>query len=177
MTFVVRTSQRGPEMMSSLKAAVALADTSQAISSIQTMRDTAFHNLQRRRVYAGLIGMFGATAVLLALVGIYGIMAQVVSQRTNEIGIRMALGADSRQVRSLVLRQGGRLIAIGLLIGTLGALALTRVIRSSLFGITATDPATFAAAAVLLGGIALVACYLPARRASRIDPMLALRHE
>jgi putative ABC transport system permease protein len=111
------------------------------------------------------------------VVGVYGVIAQLVNQRTNEIGIRIALGADPRRVRRLVIRHGGVLIGIGALLGTAGAVALTRVIRRNLYGISATDPLTFALALALLAAIALAACYIPARRASRIDPMAALRHE
>ena len=177
MTFIVRRSGSLPEAVPAIKAAVNQADSSQGISSIRTMRDTAYHSLERRRIYVGLLAVFGFIAVLLAALGVYGVMAQVVSHRTNEIGVRMALGADHKRVRWLVIRQGGLLVAIGLLLGTVASLAVTRLIRSSLFGVQATDPFTFAAAAGLLGCIALIACYLPARRASRIDPMLALRHE
>jgi putative ABC transport system permease protein len=177
MTFIVRRSGDLPEAVPAIQAAVSQADNSQAISNIRTMRDNAYHSLERRRIYVGLLGAFGVIAVLLASLGVYGAMAQVVSQRTNEIGVRMALGADRKRVRLLVIRQGGLLVGIGLLLGTVSSLALMRLIRTSLFGIEATDPLTFAIAAGLLGVIALIACYLPARRASRIDPMLALRHE
>jgi putative ABC transport system permease protein len=133
--------------------------------------------VQRRRVYAGLLGTFAAIAALLAAVGVYGVMAQVVGHRTNEIGIRMALGANAAKVRLLVIRQGLSLIGLGLVIGIAGAFAFTRLIRNSLFGVLPTDPLTYIASASLLGAAALIACYVPARRASRIDPMLALRHD
>jgi len=177
ITFVIRTLLPTAEIAEAAKAAVARADSSQAVYNIRTMRQTAFNSLQRRRVYVALIGIFGMVAVLLAVVGVYGVMAQVVSQRTTEIGIRMALGADPAQVRSFVIRQGSVLIGAGLLIGTAGALAITRALRSALFGVTSTDPLTFAAGILMLGGTALLACYIPARRASRIDPTIALRHE
>jgi putative ABC transport system permease protein len=176
LTFIVRTTRTAAEIAPALRSAVNLADSGQAVGSVRTMRDTAFNN-QRRRVFAGLIGTFAVVAVLLAAIGVYGVMAQVVSQRTNEIGIRMALGANSRQVRHLVIRQGGLLIGVGVVRGNAGALALTRVLQSQLYGLTATDPFTIISSAVLLGVIGLLACYVPARRASRIDPMLALRHE
>ena len=163
--------------MRDIEGAVSLADYSQAASNIRTMWDTAFSSMQRRRVYAGLLGTFAVISCLLAAVGVYGVMAQVVGHRTNEIGIRMALGANAARVRSLVIRQGLFLIGIGLFIGMAGALAFTRLIRSSLFGVVSTDPLTYAASTIVLGGIALIACYVPARRASRIDPILALRHD
>ncbi len=115
--------------------------------------------------------------MLLAAIGIYGVMAVAAVQRTKEIGIRMALGAVRRDVLALVVRQGFALAAAGLVIGVAGALALTRVLRSLLFSVSATDPAVFGAIVALLAVIALVACYLPARRAARVDPMVALRHE
>jgi putative ABC transport system permease protein len=177
ITFIARRTGNLPEAVPAIKAAVSRADSSQAISSIRTMRDTAYHSLERRRIYVGLLGVFGFIAVVLAALGVYGVMAQVVSHRTNEIGVRMALGADHKRVRWMVIRQGGLLVGLGLLLGTVASLGLTRLIRNSLFGIQATDPFTFATAAGLLGAVALIACYLPARRASRIDPMLALRHE
>jgi len=176
LTFIVRTTRPAGEIEAAIQSAVGLADNSQAVSSVRTMRQTAY-NMARRRVYTGLIGTFGAVAVLLAAIGVYGVMAQVVSQRTGEIGIRMALGADSRRVRHLVIRQGGVIIGIGLALGTVGSLALTRALQSQLFGLTSTDPLTIAACVLLLGVIGLLACYVPARRASRIDPMVALRHE
>jgi ABC-type antimicrobial peptide transport system permease subunit len=109
--------------------------------------------------------------------GVYGIMANLVTQRTNELGIRIALGADPSHIRGLVIRHGSRLIGAGLLIGVLGSLAVTRVIQSALFGMSPTDPLTFTVAAILLGAIALLACYIPAWRASRIDAIAALRHD
>jgi putative ABC transport system permease protein len=177
VTFIFRTPQPLPELIGPIRSAVSLADSGQAIRYIRSMRDTAYHSLERRRIYLGLLAGFGAIAMFLAVVGVYGVMAQVVSQRTNEIGIRMALGANRARVRSLVIRQGGRLIGVGLLIGVIGSVALTRVVRSSLFGVAAADPLTLALTVALLGGIGLVACYVPARRASQIDPMLALRHD
>jgi putative ABC transport system permease protein len=176
ITFIVRTSQPMSQIAGHLAGAVTEADSSQAVSRIRTMRDTAFAK-EVRRFLAELIGTFGAIAVMLAVVGVYGVMAQTVSQRTNEIGIRMALGANTSDVRLLVIGHGCVIIATGLLIGTLGALAVTRVLRSYLLGLSPTDPLTFLLGLGVLGIIALLACYIPARRASRIDPMLALRHE
>jgi putative ABC transport system permease protein len=176
LTFIVRSAQPVAQLAPALIGAVTAADSSQAVARIRTMRDTAYSK-EIRRVYAGMVAAFAAIAVILAVVGIYGVMAQVVSQRTNEIGIRMALGAGAADVRRFVLRQGCVLIAAGLASGVAGAFAVTRVLRGSIPGVSPTDPLTFTAGLILLGAIALFACYIPALRASRVYPMLALRHE
>jgi putative ABC transport system permease protein len=124
-----------------------------------------------------LLGTFAAIALALAAVGIYGVMSYVVTQRTREIGIRMALGARHSAVTQLIVRHGMSLAIGGLAIGTIIALALTRVLASMLYGASATDPATFAGVALLLGVVALVASYVPARRAAAVDPVIALRSE
>ncbi len=116
-------------------------------------------------------------ALVLTIVGLYGVMSYSVAQRTNEIGIRLALGAQTRDVLSLIVSQGFKLVLLGLAIGLASAFALTKLISSLLFGVTTKDPLTFSAVAVVLGVVALLACYLPARRASRVDPLAALRYE
>jgi predicted permease len=176
LTFVFRTPHPAANVTAAVAAAVNKADRTQAISRLRTMRQTAYAK-PRQRVFIGVFGIFGAIAVVLAIIGIYGVMAQVVTQRTNEIGIRMAVGARAADIRRLVLRQGSVLIVAGLGVGIIGAIAVTRIIRGYLFGISSTDRPVFLAGVLLLGGIALAACYLPARRASRIDPMTALRHD
>jgi ABC-type antimicrobial peptide transport system permease subunit len=124
-----------------------------------------------------LLGSFGALAVVLAAIGLYGVLAHTVAQRSREIGIRMALGARTQDVLVLVLRQGMTLVLIGIAVGLAGALALARLLSGLLFGITPTDPVTFTVVPLLLGAVALAACWLPARRATKVDPMEALRCE
>jgi putative ABC transport system permease protein len=124
-----------------------------------------------------LLSIFAGVALVLTLVGLYGVMSYSVAQRTNEIGIRLALGAQTRDVLWMIVKQGSILIVLGLAIGLVGAFAATRLIASLLFGVTAKDPFTFVAAAVLLAVVALLACYIPAWRATKVDPLKALRYE
>ena len=146
-------------------------------TKFQTFSQIYSDSLGSRRFNVILIGFFGIVALLLATAGVFGVMAYSVSRRTREIGVRVALGASSSDVLRMILRQGSRTIFIGAAIGIVASLALTRTLESLLFGVNATDPLTFAAVTLLLVGTALLACYIPARRATRVDPMVALRHE
>jgi len=144
---------------------------------IRLMTERVGESIAQPRFQAGLLNIFGGVALLLAACGIYGVLAYAVTQRQREIGIRMALGAQKRNVLSLIIGQGMKLALTGVVIGVLSALALTRVLRNLLYEVKPTDPFTFAAVALLLVGIALFACWLPARRAAKVDPMEALRCE
>jgi putative ABC transport system permease protein len=144
---------------------------------VQPMEFRLQSSLAGRRFNTILLGIFAAAALLIAAVGIYGVISYSVSQRTREIGIRMALGAQRGNVLQLVVGQGFKLVVLGLGIGVVASLALTRVLSSFLFGITASDPVTFTAVSLLLAGVALLACYIPAHRAAKVDPLVALRHE
>jgi predicted lysophospholipase L1 biosynthesis ABC-type transport system permease subunit len=143
----------------------------------RTLSDVVRASLGSRRFNTILIGCFGITAIVLAVTGVFGVMAHSVSRRTREIGVRLALGAESGDVRGMILRQGLGTILTGVAIGAAGSLALTRTVRSLLFGVSAHDPLTFVSVTLVLVGVALLACYVPARRATRVDPVVALRCE
>jgi putative ABC transport system permease protein len=145
--------------------------------SFQTFQQVYSASLGSRKFNVVLIGFFGITALLLASAGVFGVMAYSVSRRTREFGVRVALGATPRDVLRMVLGQGMRTILIGVAIGIVGSFALTQTVASLLFGVTATDPLTFAGVTLLLIAVALLACYIPARRATKVDPMAALRYE
>jgi putative ABC transport system permease protein len=177
LTFIVRSTNDSAQLTSALRSAVAEIDRSQPVYNMRSIEGYASGQLDGYRQYVLMLGVFGGVAVLLAVVGIYGIMAHSVSQRTSEIGIRMALGSSAQQVLQLILGRGVLLIAGGLTLGSGAALGLTRLLRSSLWGVTATDPLTFAVVLSGLTGVALIACWIPARRALRVNPMVALRRE
>ena len=176
MTLHVRTERAATGLAPVLRGAVQALDSKLPVE-IKTLDERITGTLTSERMISWLLTAFGLLALALAAVGIYGVLAFAVSQRTHEIGIRMALGAQRRDVLSLVLRQGMRLASAGIALGFAFSFALTRLLRSLLFGISPTDPLTFAAIPVLLAVVAMLASYLPARRAARVDPMVALRCE
>ena len=147
------------------------------VSEVRSMEEVVSRSISRQRFNVLLMTVFGASALLLAAIGIYGLMAYSVAQRTREIGIRMALGAEAEQVRKMVVFQGMRLAVIGVAVGLVAAFALTRLMASFLFGVQARDPVVFVAMPVLLTVVSIVAVWLPARRASTVNPLIALRYE
>jgi putative ABC transport system permease protein len=161
----------------SLRAVVRGLDPALPLFGVEPLEQTLANSVAQRRFTMLLLGVFAAVAFLLAAIGVHGVLSYAVAQRTREIGIRMALGADRGSVRGLVLRQGATLAALGLALGVLGALVVSRALSSLLYGVGARDPLTFATAALLLGAVALIATYLPAGRAAAVDPMEALRQE
>ncbi len=174
-TLIVRSRSGG--LAAAVKKAVAEVDPEQPINGIMTMEQILAESVDDSHFYARLLEVFATLALLLAAMGIYGSMSYFVSERTHEIGIRMALGAPRTSVLAMVAKLGLKLAGIGVAIGAMLALGLTRVISEFLFGVTATDPETFCIVAAGLTAIALLACYVPARRATKVDPMVALRHE
>src|SRR3984885_5481255 len=177
MSLVVRSAVDPASLTSSIRAAVAAIDKDQPLFDIHTMQQLVDDSISTRRLTLVLLGIFSALAVILAAIGIYGVMAYSVALRTQEIGIRMALGAQQKDVLRLVLGQGARIAFFGVAIGLATAAALARLLSSLLFSVSSSDPFTFATVAALLVAVALLACYIPARRALRVDPIIALRYE
>jgi predicted permease len=177
MYFSLRATGEPAALAAAVRQAVREVDNNLPIMDIKMQAAQASETLTEERLFANLLGFFGVLALLLAAVGLYGVMAYSVAQRTNEIGIRMALGARTGNVLRLVIWQGMKLVLIGLAAGVLAAFALKRIIASQLYGVEATDPLTFALVGGLLILIALLACWVPARRATKVDPMVALRYE
>jgi putative ABC transport system permease protein len=176
-TLVVRTQGDPLNSLAAVRGEVAALDKNLPLYDVKTMRQHLGLALLPARLAGSVLGVFGMMALALAAAGIYGVMAYSVAQRTREIGIRMALGANARDVLRLVTRQGMTLVAIGMAIGLTSALALTQLLKSLLLGVSSTDPLTFAVIALLLIAVALLACWIPARRATKVDPMIALRCE
>jgi predicted permease len=178
VTFVIRSERAGDEtFLNEVRMAVWSVNSNLPLASVRTMQEVYEKSMTRTSFTLVMLGIAGAMALSLGIIGIYGVISYTVSQRKREIGIRLALGAQSGDVVGMVLRQGARLALIGVSIGVVAAFALARLMTSLLFGVTAHDPLTFAAVAALLILIALLACYIPARRAMKVDPMVALRYE
>jgi predicted permease len=177
MNIAVRTAGDPAALTSAVTHQIHSLDSDLAVAKIHTMDQDLSESVAGPRFNTSLLGIFSIAALLLAAIGIYGVLAYAVGQQTHEIGIRVALGAQRRDVVRLVLAHGARLALIGITIGLLAAFGLTRLMASLLYGISASDPLTFAAVSALLFAVALLACYIPARRAMRVDPMVALRYE
>jgi putative ABC transport system permease protein len=156
---------------------VAALNKDQSVYNVRTMEQVVAQSVAARRFSMLLLTVFAVVALALASLGIYGLMSYAVVQRTREIGLRMALGAEASDVLKLVIRQGMKLALVGVALGLVASVALTRTMKNLLFGVSATDPATFAAIALLLIAVALLACWIPARRATRVDPLVALHCE
>ncbi|MFN2493624.1 MAG: ABC transporter permease [Pyrinomonadaceae bacterium] len=177
MTVAVRTSVDPGTLAGAVRKQVLELDKDQPVTNVMTMDAVVSRSVWQQRFYTMLFGIFGGLALVLAAVGIYGVMSYAVTQRTQEIGIRMALGARAVDVLKLVIRNGMALITMGVVIGLVGAVLLTRLLASLLFGITPTDTLTFVTVSGVLIFVALLACYVPARRATKVDPLVALRYE
>ena len=176
---VVRADESGtgPAFFGSLRSAIQSHSNQNVIANAQTMNEVITESLAERRFSMIILGSFAAAALLLASMGIYGVISYLVGQRTHEMGIRLALGAKRTDILRLVLSDGMKMTLIGVGVGLLAAFGLTRLMTKMLFGVSATDPATFVFISLLLIFVALLACYMPARRATKVDPLVALRNE
>ena len=177
MSLMVRTRSDPANFLASVRREVQAVEKNLPVTNLRPMTELLSNSLYSARMGAGLLGVFGLLALLLAAIGLYGVMAYSVTRRTREIGIRMALGAQRGDVLRLVLREGMTLVGVGIFLGLLGAFALTRLLASFLYGVSTTDPSTFIGIALFLAAVALLASFIPARRASKVDPMIALRYE
>jgi predicted permease len=177
VSFALRTETDPTKFVPRIRALVAQMDSNLPVFQVATESQHVEQQIFKERLIATLSGLFGALALLLACIGLYGLVSFEVAQRTREIGIRAALGAERRDVLRLILSQGMRLAMVGTALGITLALGLTRFTKDLLFGVKAADPATYLAVTLLLVGVTLAACYAPARRATRVDPVVALRHE
>jgi len=177
MILAVRTDGDSPGLAAAIRAQVHRIDPDQPLGEFRTMSSLVNRSLVESRFQTVLLALFACLALVLAAIGIYGVIGYSVKARTCEIGIRVALGARPRDVLKMILREGVVLIVLGVGAGAAGALAVARLLSKFLFGVSATDPLTFVMVSLLLAGVGLLACYLPARRASKVDPMVALRFE
>jgi putative ABC transport system permease protein len=177
LNLIARTSISKAGAMAALRGEIQKFDPEIPVYNIATMLERIGELSSETRSYTLLMGLFASLALLLSMIGIYGVMAYSVSQRTHEIGVRVALGAESSDVIRMIIAQGVRLAVAGVAVGLVAGAALTRLMTSLLFDVSATDPLTFAVVSVALLIVALAACYIPARRAARVDPVVALRYE
>jgi putative ABC transport system permease protein len=177
MNFMVRTSGDPHSMIPAVLAQIKAVDKDLPPYNIYTMNEVLGGSVRKQRFMTMLLAVFGSVALLLAAIGVYGLTSYSTAQRTGEMGIRMALGASQMDVVALVIRDGLKLVAVGLVVGLAGAFALTRLMAGLLYGVSSSDPLTFILISGLLAGVAALACYIPARRATRVDPMIAVRYE
>ncbi|MEJ7809819.1 MAG: ABC transporter permease [Gemmatimonadaceae bacterium] len=177
MTLVIRATADPAGLAPAVRREIGALDPEVALFNVLTLEQALERSVWQPRLYTALLGIFAAVALVLAAIGLYGVVSYTVARRTHEIGLRMALGAQRRDVVRLVVGEGARLVAIGIAVGLAGALAVLRVLRAVLFGVSTTDPATFATVSVTLAAAALLASYIPARRAARVDPLVAMRSE
>jgi predicted permease len=176
-TVIVRTKGAPAAALGAIREEVSKLDSRQVMYEAMTLDEIVTRSVRAQRFSMILLGAFALLALVLASIGIYGVISYLVGQRVNEIGVRMALGAQRKDILRMIVGEGARLAAIGAGVGILAALALTRLMASQLYGVSVTDPLTFTGVAIILVGVALFACYIPARRAMRVDPMVALRYE
>jgi putative ABC transport system permease protein len=177
MDLVVKSAADPAALTSSIRGAIASIDKDQPIFAIATMQELVHNSISTRRITLILLGLFSALALVLAAIGIYGVISYSVAQRTHEIGIRMALGADRAGVLRMILAQGVKIAGAGVGIGIFASFGIMRLMTRLLFSVSTADPFTFTAVALVLGLVAMLACYIPARRALRVDPIIALRYE
>ncbi len=177
MTLVVRAAQDSSNLIANVRSAITAVDPDQPVANIRSMENIVSEFIAPRRLTMLLAGLFATLALLLAIIGLYGVISYSVAQRSRELGVRLALGAAKGDILHLIITHGFGLAVAGIILGMAGALVFSQVLSSLLFGITATDPLTFGAVALLLLAVSLLACYIPARRATRVDPMIALRYE
>jgi len=175
--YIARTASTSPGLVAEIRQVAERTDPTSAVYAVEPMQEIVARSIAKQRMAMLLLSVFSTLALVLSAIGIYGVISYLAGQRTHEIGIRMALGASTSDVLRIVLGEGMRIALVGVGVGIAAALGLTRLLTQVIYGVSANDPLTFAGVAVLLTGVALLACYIPARRAMRVDPMVVLRYE